>query len=181
MIKLRRRLSFANITAVLALLLALSGGAYALSLPKNSVGAKQLKKNAVTANKIKKNAVTTAKIKKNAVTAPKLADGLLLFAYVAFNSPSDYALGYGRGAVEVTNQNAGRIDVRFNRSVHGCATHVTPGNVAPHDDDLDFLTIPSVHVDPDETPGLEDDVVRVLLRRSDNSSTDTSFLITLFC
>ena len=69
MIKLRRRLSFANVTAVLALLVALSGGAYALSVPNNSVGTKQLKKNAVT----------TPKIKKNAVNGSKVATGSLRF------------------------------------------------------------------------------------------------------
>jgi len=63
MIRLRRRLSFANVTAVLALVVALSGGAYALSVPTNSVGTNQLKKNAVTTPKIKKNAVTGTKVK----------------------------------------------------------------------------------------------------------------------
>ena len=52
--KLRSRLTFANVVASMALFVALSGGAYALTIPKNSVGAKQLKRNAVTRSKIKK-------------------------------------------------------------------------------------------------------------------------------
>jgi hypothetical protein len=39
--------------SVLALFIALSGGAYALTIPKESVGAGQLKKNAVTSSKVK--------------------------------------------------------------------------------------------------------------------------------
>ena len=57
---------------MLALFLALSGTAYAATLPRNSVGTAQLKKNAVTAPKIKKNAVTSRKIKRNAVTGAKV-------------------------------------------------------------------------------------------------------------
>ena len=62
---------------VLALFIALSGTAYAATLPRNSVGTAQLKKNAVTAPKLKKNAVTTAKIKSDAVTSAKVKAGSL--------------------------------------------------------------------------------------------------------
>lgn len=70
----RKRLTYANVVASLALFLALAGGsAFAASqLAKNSVGSKQLKANAVTAGKIKKNAVTTAKIKNGAITGTKI-------------------------------------------------------------------------------------------------------------
>jgi hypothetical protein len=52
---LRRHLTYANVTATLALFLALGGAAYAATqLPKNSVGTKQLRNGAVTAAKIAK-------------------------------------------------------------------------------------------------------------------------------
>lgn len=52
------------LVALLALFVALGGVGYAaITLPKNSVGAKQLKKNAVTAKKVRKNAVTSPKVK----------------------------------------------------------------------------------------------------------------------
>jgi hypothetical protein len=55
----RPRATYANVTATLALFVALGGGAYAATaLPANSVGSTQLKKNAVTTAKIKNNAVT---------------------------------------------------------------------------------------------------------------------------
>lgn len=46
--RLRGRLNYASVAATLALVVALSGGAYALKIPKHSVGTKQLKKGAVT-------------------------------------------------------------------------------------------------------------------------------------
>jgi hypothetical protein len=67
---LRRRLTYANVLAMVALFVALSGASYAAaSLPRNSVGTKQLRKNAVTSSKIKKRAVTGAKIGRNAPAA----------------------------------------------------------------------------------------------------------------
>ena len=61
---LRPRLTYANVTATLALFVALSGGAYAATaLPANSVGSKQLKKSAVGTSDLKDNAITGAKIK----------------------------------------------------------------------------------------------------------------------
>jgi hypothetical protein len=73
---MRKRLSFANITSVLALFLALSTGAYAaITLPANSVGSRQLKANAVTARKLAPRAVTSDKIAANAVRGGNIAAG----------------------------------------------------------------------------------------------------------
>ena len=58
----RRKLTYANVIATLALFLALGGGAYAaVTLPPNSVGAKQLKKGAVTPPKISQATETALK------------------------------------------------------------------------------------------------------------------------
>lgn len=45
--RIRERLSYANVMATIAVFLALGGGAYALSLGRNSVGSPQLKPGAV--------------------------------------------------------------------------------------------------------------------------------------
>jgi len=74
--KLLSHLTFANVVSVIALFVALGGGAYALSIPSNSVGAKHLKKDAVTGPKLKRGAVTSSKLRDGAVTAAKLADGV---------------------------------------------------------------------------------------------------------
>jgi hypothetical protein len=71
-----RRPSPAMIVALIALVCALTGTAWA-ALGKNSVGSKQLKKNAVVTAKIKKEAVTGAKIKKDTVTGAKVNESTL--------------------------------------------------------------------------------------------------------
>ena len=73
----RSRLTFANVVSLMALFVALSGGAYALTIPKNSVGAKQLKKSAVTAPKIKKSAVTSAKVRNGSLAGTDVRDDSL--------------------------------------------------------------------------------------------------------
>ena len=58
---LRKRLTFSNVTALLALFIALGGTSYAVTaLPKNSVGTQQLKKNAVTGVKVKNGSLSSA-------------------------------------------------------------------------------------------------------------------------
>ena len=59
--------------ALLALIVALSGSAYAVS----KVGTKQIKSRAVTTSKIKNRAVTGAKIRNGSVSASKLAPGVI--------------------------------------------------------------------------------------------------------
>jgi hypothetical protein len=76
----RRRLTYANVVATLALFLALSGG---VVWAAGKIGAKNLRANAVTSGKIKRNAVTSAKIRGNAVTTEKIKDGAVTPAKLA--------------------------------------------------------------------------------------------------
>jgi hypothetical protein len=69
----RRHLSFANVTAVLALFVALGGTGYAaISLPRNSVGSVQIRRAAVTSSKIHASAVGRAAIRSNAVGSSEI-------------------------------------------------------------------------------------------------------------
>jgi trimeric autotransporter adhesin len=83
--RLRPKLSYANVTATLALFIALSGAsAYAANqLAARSVGERQLRPGAVTAEKIRKNAVSATKIKALAVKEGKLAGGSVTAAKLA--------------------------------------------------------------------------------------------------
>jgi hypothetical protein len=87
--RLKSRLTYANVTATIALFLALGGGAFAaIHLPKKSVGTKQLKAKAVTnpklgdkavtADKLAESSVTGGKIAANAVTSDKIAAGQVI-------------------------------------------------------------------------------------------------------
>lgn len=82
---LRRHLTYANVTATLALMVALGmGSAYAASqLAPKSVGERQLRPGAVTADKIRKHAVTAPKIKALAVKQGKIAGGAVVSAKIA--------------------------------------------------------------------------------------------------
>ena len=51
--RLRPRITYANVMATLAMFIALGGGAYAVTVPRNSVGSAQLKKNAVNARAVR--------------------------------------------------------------------------------------------------------------------------------
>ena len=69
---------YANVTATLALIVALGGTSYAaVVLPRNSVGSKQLKKGAVTNSKLRANAVTSGKVRNGALLARDFKVGQL--------------------------------------------------------------------------------------------------------
>ena len=70
--RFRRHLGFANVTAFVALFVALSAGSYAaITLPKNSVGSKQLKANAVTSPKVKNGSLLASDFKAGQLPAGK--------------------------------------------------------------------------------------------------------------
>jgi hypothetical protein len=104
---MRPKLTYANATSTLALLIALgTGGAYAATkLPDRSVGEFQLRPGAVTAEKIRKNAVTAPKIKAEAVKQGKIASGAITAAKltqgsVASSSIQDGAISNAKLAPE---------------------------------------------------------------------------------
>jgi hypothetical protein len=67
---LQKRITYANVTATLALVVALSGGAYAVAtLPRNSVGTPQLKNDAVKTSKVDNRTLLFKDIKPGQVDA----------------------------------------------------------------------------------------------------------------
>lgn len=69
----RTRLSYANVTASLALFVALAGtGTAVMTLPRDSVGPAQLRADAVRASEIAKDAVRSPEIAKDAVRSPEI-------------------------------------------------------------------------------------------------------------
>jgi hypothetical protein len=66
--KARSRMSYANVTATLALFVALGGTGYAaITLPRNSVGAKQIRGGAVGASELRRGAVRSAEIRNRSI------------------------------------------------------------------------------------------------------------------
>ncbi len=73
--RIRSHLSYANITATLALFIALGGVSYAaVTLPKNSVGNAQVKKNAVTGSKVKDSSLTGSDVRNSSLTGGDIKD-----------------------------------------------------------------------------------------------------------
>ena len=60
--RIRRHLSFANVASLSALVFAMGGTGYALTIPKNSIGSAQIKTSAVANSDLRSNAVTSAKV-----------------------------------------------------------------------------------------------------------------------
>jgi hypothetical protein len=76
--RIQRHLSFANVTSLCALMVALGGTAYAgLNIPRDTVGAKQIKANAVRSAEIKANAVKSGKVKNATLRAVDFRAGEL--------------------------------------------------------------------------------------------------------
>jgi trimeric autotransporter adhesin len=69
---LRKRLSYSNVIASIALFIALGGAAIAAGLPKNSVGPTQLKRGAVKTRALARAAVTSGKLAPKSVVLGKL-------------------------------------------------------------------------------------------------------------
>jgi hypothetical protein len=77
--RMRAALSYSNVIATLALMIALGGTSYAaVTLGKNSVRSRNIANGAVTSSKIKNGAVTGAKLGRGAVTAATVKAGSLV-------------------------------------------------------------------------------------------------------
>lgn len=80
---IRKRLTYSNTIATLALFIALGGAAVAAGLPRNSVGTKQLKRRAVTAAKLAPKSVIAGKLGPNSVTPGNIGNGAVTTAKLA--------------------------------------------------------------------------------------------------
>jgi hypothetical protein len=69
------RLSYANVTATLALFLALGGTSYALTLPRNSVGSKQIRSRAVGTSELHAGAVRSSAVRDRSLQLRDLSLG----------------------------------------------------------------------------------------------------------
>jgi hypothetical protein len=193
--RLRSHLTYANVMATVAVFLALGGGAYAVSLKKNSVGSKQLKPGAVKASDLGKNSVSSEKVADRSLLGVDFAGQLPqgpagppgepgkaatnLFAYIADQGDASNAfIEYGNGVTEVVEkEEVGRYWVSFNRSLANCVVSATAGLGYPLSQGSSGPAAPRVLI---EKPRGIVDVL--FLHPSDSvGPIDTSFLISAFC
>ena len=193
--KLRPHLTFANIVSSIALFVALGGGAYAVSIPRNSVGGPQLKRGAVTASKIKKGAVTSAKVKDRSLLATDFRRGQLpagprgatgpqgvpgtpatrLFAAARANG-APLSVSPGASVSKYAGQ-TGAYKVTFTRDVTNCVAVAnigeSTGNTTPGGE-ANSRTLG--HAVPSEGA-----TVDVVTRNSAGALADLPFNVAVFC
>lgn len=91
--RIRNSLSFANVTAVSAFVIALGGTSHvAISLPKNSVGSPQIKFGAVGQSDLHAHAVTTGKVENHSLLARDFAEGEIPTGPVGPSGVSGYEI-----------------------------------------------------------------------------------------
>jgi hypothetical protein len=185
--RLFRNGRYANVTATIALIVALGGTSYAaVTLPAKSVGPNQLKANAVTSAKIKANAVTSAKIGDGALLSTDFKAGQLPAGPQGIQGPTGdpatrlWAVVDATGAIirrsntSITSSDSGtsRVNVNFAQNVSNCAWIATvgPGTGSPTPGDA------SVGNDS----GSPNTVV-VFTDLSGGGASDRAFHIAVFC
>jgi hypothetical protein len=137
---IRSRLTYANVASSIALFAALGGTSYALTLPRNSVGAEQLRTGSVRHAELRTGAVRAAEIKNGAVGVRDISSKALTFLrgqqgppgpsgtnfFVETNSGGGHTIGNGS---IIGNQGSNGFVVRFPRSVATCALAASPAAV----------------------------------------------------
>lgn len=200
---IRSHLTYANVTATLALFAALGGVGYAAAtLPRNSVGAAQIRKDAVTGAKVRNSSLTGADIRNRSLTASDFkgsvqgpqgiqgpkgdvgpqgvpgapgADATRLWGVVDREGASP-VLAAGRGVMSVTRLQTGWVMVRFDRDVRACSFQVTVQNDGggPYSALIDAqVWVPSGYPPTD--------VVVVTRAASDGLGFDIEWSIAAFC
>lgn len=121
--RIRRHLSFANVTSLAALVFAMAGTGYALTVPRNSVGSAQIRPAAVANSDIASAAVTSSKVRNGALTKADFASGVLSRGPRGASGPAGAAGAPGApgafGAITVARNDA---TVPGNGAIGGAAT-----------------------------------------------------------
>jgi hypothetical protein len=164
----RRHLTFANVIALIALFVALGGGAYAaMKVKPNSVGTKQLKNNAVNSDKVKDGSLSKGDFANGQLPAGKTGPqgpqgpaGPVDIVYVTktVNQP-------------VNSQSGGSVNCPAGLSVTGGGANV--GGLLGHDLNASFP------VDGPDADTLPNDAWRVTVNNETASASNTS--ITAAC
>jgi hypothetical protein len=205
--KLRDHLTYANVMASIAVFIALGGSSYAAlritgqNVPKDALTGADIKN--LTGKDIRNNSLTGQDIADGRLLAKDFAPGQLpsgergpqgdsatrLFAYVRFRgNPAALDVVYGSGVTGVENVGVpggspGEFDVSFDRSLANCVALATAGFGFPRGGnvDADMRDNAGVLIDPDDTPGVKDNVARVFISNSSGVGVDRSFFIAAFC
>lgn len=143
--KVLRGAGYANVTATIALVIALGGTSYAaVTLPHNSVGAAQIKSNAVNATKIKNGSVTGTDVKDGSLTKFDFEFGQLVAGSAGPAGPTGAKGDAGtKGATGATGPQGPKGD----KGDPGLTPPSTPGSVGIVGDVANPLVIDAAILD----------------------------------
>jgi len=185
--RLRQPFTYGNVTATLALFVALGGTSYAVSqLPRDSVGAAQIKRSAVGASELRRGAVSSRVVRnrslalrdisRRARAALRGAKGDPGAPGVAFRAVINSGGGTVRGNAVTTDHQggSGRYAVAFDRDVSGCVATATLS---------DAQNGPALETPPPGriTLGVEGSRVVVRTFAADGSVQDLPFSVLVAC
>lgn len=182
--RLRERLTYGNVTATLALFVALGGTSYAVTqLPRNSVGSAQIKKSAVGASELRRGGVSSRAIRNQSVRLSDISQSTRSALKgdpgapaVAFRAVVNSGGGTVRGNAATTDHQggSGRYSVAFDRDVSGCVATATLS---------DAQNGPAVEIPPAGriTVGIEGSRVLVRTFATDGAVQDLPFSIIVAC
>jgi hypothetical protein len=138
--RIRRRMTYANVMATVAVFIALGGASYAaLKVPKHSVGTKQLKKHSVGEKNLKQNSVGPKSLQGNAVgpdnlnvdavSTRNIINGSIEYEDIdpLAHVSSTGVLGESAGVVSATRVSKGQYSITFNRDLRGCVAVASVG------------------------------------------------------
>jgi len=185
----RGRLTFANLTALLALFVALGGTSYAaLQLPRNSVGAKQIKKNSVTSPKVKPGSLLTSDFKASQRASLRGPQGLQgPQGDRGAPGPTQFARVLTSGALNsgtassASRSATGVYQVNFPTAVDSCAGSATTA-VFPGFDGAENQVSSQITIGGTAAGALNARAITVRLYKSyTGSPLNTSFAVVLAC
>jgi hypothetical protein len=190
--RLRAHLSYANVTATIALFIALGGTSYAVTqLPRNSVGPTQIKSSAVRSAEIKNGAVRSRDIADRSVALRDVSVATRRALRGRTGSPgpqgppgpagtmfaaavnSGGGLSRGNGIATSDRNGIGQYEVRFTRDVSNCFAIATlsdvPGGGTPTVENGEIAT------------SISGSNVLVKTRNSSGAATDLPFHLVVSC
>lgn len=124
--KIRRRLTFSNVVAVIAVFIALGGSAYAAhkisgkAIKKNSEPGSRLKNNSVSGDKLQNNTISGAKINLGSLGAVPSATTARNVFGVSVDSAGNAKTATLSGTTAKLLSTTGDYSVTFPRSLQGC-------------------------------------------------------------
>lgn len=177
--RFKQQLTYANVTASIALFFALGGASYAaLKLPRDSVGSNQIRAGAVSTSEIRDRSIGLADVSpgarkylrgKSGATGPAGPAGPPAAKYFAALNAAG-AIVRGNATTGGHGSSAGTYSVGFAQSVSACAVSATLGST-------DATAVPPGRVTTSEENG------QVVVRTFDQAGTplDLPFQLLLAC